>query len=302
MTHLTEMLDKYGIKTNVFVDAAYLLKMNQLKDKYPQLQRDFEAVTSHVNKLDKEGHSIQLHLHPQWCYSAFDGEKWILDKEHYKLSDMPLEEQKKLIHDGVTILNSLVEKKVKAFRAGGYSAENFPDLYDVFLAEGITIDTTVLRGDHYESIYQFYDYSDIPTKTSYPIFGTHKKENVEGKMTEYPISIKRLPFIVYFIKRFLNRSKMMEAQKKWGDGIGIGYPGGKKQMILTNLKMLTGMKSLASYIEFGYYLEEVYAYSKEHYTGNDFVIIGHPKVLAPYTINCLEHFILNHPEVTFKLF
>ena len=302
MKYLTEMLDKYGIKTNIFVDAAYLLRIRQLKNKFPQLQKDYDEVTSHISELDEKGHAIQLHLHPQWCYSSFNGEEWILDKDHYKLSDMPLDEQKNLIHDGVQLLNSLIKRKVTAFRAGGYSVENFPELYNTFLQEGIMVDTSVLRGEMYKSKYQTYDYRSIPKKTSYKFFGTLKKENIEGEMTEYPISVKRLPYILYFLKRLFNRSKMMEAQKKWGDGIGIGYPGGKKQMILTNLKMLTGMKSLASYIEFGYYLEEVYSYSKRHYTGNDFVIIGHPKILAPYTINCLEQFILNHPEITFKLF
>lgn len=305
MNHLTTMLDKHGAKLNVFVDAAYLLQMKKLKNDYPQLQKDYEAVTNHVRKLDANGHAIQLHLHPQWCYSHYDGNKWVLDKNHYKLSDMPLKEQKRLIHDGAQLLNSLVNRKVTAFRAGGYSIENFPELYDTFLEEGIVADSSVLRGEQYKSKYQTYDYRNIPKKSSYKFSKNHKIEDVSGKMTEYPLSVKITPFIVNItnslLYRIRNRQKWNAIKNKWGDGIGIGFPGGTKQKVLIYLKRLVGKKSIVAYVEYGMVLESVYSYAPKHFQGDDFVIIGHPKCLSPYTIECLDKFISNHPEIDFRL-
>lgn len=275
-----------------FVDATYLLKMRELKDRFPQLQKDYESVTNHVKRLDAEGHAIQLHLHPQWCYSSFNGSKWVLDKDHYKLSDMPLEEQKKLIHEGVQLLNSLVTRKVTAFRAGGYSVENFPDLYDTFLEEGIVADSSVLRGEHYESKYQTYDYRNIPALSSYRFSTSHKVKDDDGRMIEYPLSVKITPFFMYLVSRIVKRKDGKKAKKKWGDGVGIGYPGGKQQMILTNLKMLTSMKSIPSYIEYGYYLEDVYKYSVSHFKGEEFVIIGHRSVLVNTILDCWKDLLL----------
>lgn len=304
MKHLTAMLDKYGIKTSPFVDAAYLLQLRKYKDKFPQVQRDYDAVTAHIKKLDEEGHAIQLHLHPQWCYSIFDGEKWVLDKAHYKLSDMPLDEQKRLIHEGTELLNSLITKKVTAFRAGGYSVENFPEIFDTLLENGIIYDSSVLRGDFYKSSYQSYDYRKIPNKTSYSFQNSNKKEVEAGRMKEYPISVKMTPYFIYAIQRLLlKRSSVKKLRRTlWADGKGIGYPGGKRFMIKTNLQKIFKLKTIAAYIESGYYLDEVYEYVVNHYEGDEFVILGHPKGLSPYAIELLEIFIKSHLGLNYKVF
>ena len=226
MKYLCEMVDKYQIKMNIFVDAAYLLQLQRFKEKYPQLEKDWNTVVNNIKELEKQGHSIQLHLHPQWYYSTYDGEEWRLDYEHYKLNDMPLDEQKSLIHKGVTILNSILKHKAVAFRAGGYSIENFSDLYESFLSEGITIDSSVLPGGKSEGKFQSYDYLNIHPKSSYLFSYNHKLENKTGSMIEYPIStMKELP-LVYLFKRIL-RKRNDDSMKIWGDGKSVGtVPGG----------------------------------------------------------------------------
>lgn len=305
MNYLTEMTDKYGIKLNIFVDAAYILRLIKLKEQFPILDQDLKIVTDHIRKLDAEGHSIQLHLHPQWCYSTFDGVKWILDMEHYKLSDMPFEEQKQLIKDGVAILNSLTSRKVSTFRAGGYSLNNYSELYDVFISEGITKDTSVLRGEYSKGKYQTYDYRKVPNKTSYRVSSDIKIEDNGGNMTEYPISTIRTLSIVYLLnkwKRHYEYSDIIVPKIKWGDGQGIGYSGNKCQILLNKIKMLFGKKSIRASIDIGVDLENVYSYSRKHYEGDNFVIIGHPKAISPFAISVLERFVINHPEIEFTVF
>lgn len=305
MSHLTEMTDKYDIKMNVFVDAAYLLKMRKLKDQYPQLQKDYNTVTNHIRKLDVEGHSIQLHLHPQWLYSAFNGKEWELDIDHYKLSDMPLEEQKQLIVDGTSLLNSIITRKVTAFRAGGYSIENFSDLYDTFLSVGITIDTSVLRGEYAYGKYQTYDYRRVPDKTTWKFNKNHKEEDPQGKMTEYPISTIVLPAVRYLLNKKASHkelSNITSSRQKWGNGVGIGYPGNKYQILMKKARMFFGNKSIRATVEGAADLEKVYKYTSLYYKGDDFVIIGHPKAISPYSIDVIERFINSHPEIEFKLF
>lgn len=305
MKHLTAMLDKYGIKMNVFVDAAYLLQMHKLKDQYPQLQKDYNTVSSHIRKLDAEGHAIQLHLHPQWLYSAFNDKEWNLDVDHYKLSDMPLEEQKKLIVDGTALLNSLITKKVVAFRAGGYSVENFPELYETFLSAGIKIDTSVLRGEYAYGKYQSYDYRKVPGKSTWKFYKYHKEEDTKGEMTEYPISTIVLPAVLYLLNKKIPHKELANissSRQKWGDGVGIGYPGNKYQIIMRKAGMFFGNKSIRASVEGAVDLEKVYKYTVRSNKGNNFVIIGHPKAISPYTIDVFERFIKRHPEIEFKLF
>lgn len=224
MNHLTAMLEKYSAKMNIFVDAAYLLKLKELKDLYPQLQNDFDIITKHITKLDAEGHAIQLHLHPQWCYYSFDGNVWIPDYNYYKLCDMPLDKQKQLIRDGITLLNSLVSKKVSAFRAGGYSIENFSQLYDTFLSVGITIETSGYRGNIVTGKYNTYDYRYLPMDTSWKFLKNHKKKDENGNMTEYPISTIVVPTWEYLLNKRAKHpefANISETKRIWGDGTSL---------------------------------------------------------------------------------
>lgn len=305
MEHLMSMVDKYNVKMNVFVDTAYLLQLRKLKEKHPQLQKDYDLVVQQIKEMDQRGHAIQLHLHPQWCYSQYNGEKWALDMDHYKMSDMSLSEQKSLINEGINLLNSLVTRKVTAFRAGGYSVENFSELYDTFLAGGITADSSAMHGGFRRGKYHSYDYRNIPNKTSYNVLKDIKSENPDGKMKEYPISSIDINGIVYLIKKRMmtkKNNKTPGSQVRWGNGESIGYPGGRVKVLLTKLGMLFQSKPVLASMDECLNIEDVLRYSKRHYFGDDFVIIGHPKTLTPHIINLLEYFIVYHPEIEFKIF
>ena len=90
MSKLTKVADKYGVKFVVFVDAAYLYRLHQLKSTCSDLLSEYELVSTNVRELEDDGHDIELHFHPQWLYSDYDNinHKWIMDYEHYKMSDM----------------------------------------------------------------------------------------------------------------------------------------------------------------------------------------------------------------------
>lgn len=305
MEQLMNMVDKYNVKMNVFVDTAYLLQLRKLKDSHPQLQHDYDMVVHNIKQIDQKGHAIQLHLHPQWCYSQYDGDKWVLDVDHYKLSDMSISEQKNLINDGIELLNSLVSRKITAFRAGGYSVENFSELYDTFLEGGITADSSAMHGGYRRGKYHSYDYRKIPNKTSYNVLKDIKTESPDGKMKEYPISTIDTIGFIYLIKKRIMAKKNNEITGsliRWGDGQSIGLPGGRIKVLFTKLSMLFNSNPIQASMDDCLSIEDVLKYSKRHYTGDDFVIIGHPKTFSPHVINLLEHFIINHSEINFRLF
>ncbi len=305
MMHLMDMVDKYNVKLNVFVDAAYLLQLNKLRSEFHRLQQDYEMVTNNIRQIDQRGHAIQLHLHPQWYYSSFDGEKWILDMDHYKLSDMPLADQISLVNEGAALLNNLVTRRITAFRAGGYSIENFTELYTTFLANGIVTDTSAIHGGYSSGKYHTYDFRDVPKKTSYMVLKDIKRENTKGQMREYPISTIDTIGIGYLLKKRTMTKKnnsIHGSKREWGDGEIIGYPGGKLKVLITKLNLLFNSKPLLASMDEYINLEDVLTYSRRHYAGDDFVIIGHPKTFSPHIINLLEYFITNHSDITFKLF
>ncbi|KAA3703073.1 polysaccharide deacetylase family protein, partial [Bacteroides salyersiae] len=167
MNSFISMLDRYGIKATIFVDAAYLLRLSELKDKHDKLKSDFELISDHLKCLEQDGHDIQLHFHPQWIYSDYDSKQWIMDFEHYKLSDLPENVLRTSFYSARLLLEEIIGKKIIAFRAGGYSLPTYSGYIDLFKLNGIKIDSSVLRGAYVDSKYQKYDYRNIPKASIY---------------------------------------------------------------------------------------------------------------------------------------
>ena len=303
MNALTEMLDKYNIKCNVFVDAAYLLRLYQLKGN-KAIDEQFQLVTSHIQGLSSQGHSIQFHFHPQWLYSRYEN-GWIMDFDHYKISDMPLEEIKTLIPQAIELLQSYSSNKLKAFRAGGFSFPDEPCFYDILRKYGIDIDTSVLGGAKAKSKYQTYNYTKIPAYSPYRFNDDICVDNKNGFFTEYPItSITMSGFRYWVIKYFL--SKRFRAQpnsNKYGDGLGIGIPGGRYDRLIHKLKRIFTSSVIYAAIDgfLSLYLENIYSYTVRN-KADVFVIIGHPKIISDNSIRNFERFINRHKDLDFSLF
>ena len=305
MEALTKMLDKYGIKVNVMVDAAYLYRMNQLKDADNRIAEEFKLVSDNVRNLANQGHAIQFHFHSQWIHTEFVDGHWKMDMEHYKLSDLPHEEMLHTLSDALDLLNSISGQKAVAYRA----VDGLPLIEHIILKlkeKGIKVDTSVLRYSKTKTKFQTYDYSKVPNKTSYPFSRRICNEDSSGSFTEYPISVKPYNSISYLLMK--RRLKSMDSnglsKERWNDGIGAGYPGGKLTALKIKLKKFLGRNVLyASFDgELALLLPEIFNYSQKKYKGDDFVIISHPKLFTPSAIANLEKFVKETKNVEYKLF
>ena len=64
--------DKYNIKATLFVDVAEILAMK----KYDVFKDDVLRAEQQLISAHKNGHDIQLHIHPWWFDANFVNEKW----------------------------------------------------------------------------------------------------------------------------------------------------------------------------------------------------------------------------------
>src|ERR1700733_6978930 len=72
-TMLINIAKKHDVRFSFFVDCGFLLKLDEFRKKYPVLENDYIAVVSQIKKLSSSGHDIQLHIHPHWEDSYYDG-------------------------------------------------------------------------------------------------------------------------------------------------------------------------------------------------------------------------------------
>lgn len=288
---------KYNVFFTFFVDATYIFRLNQLKGDHKKLQNDYKQITSQLKDIVSSGNGVQLHIHPHWIKSNYDGHKWELNYNAYKLSSFSQTEINSIIVKSKELLEEITKTKISAFRAGGFSIQPFTNVSKIFKKLGIKIDSSVFSNEKYESKYQSYDYTKIPDKSEWNFESDICIENNKGYFKELPISTVKLnPFFYWklaFVK-FLNNYSLHD---DFGDGNSISNSSTNYFEKLTSFS--NGLASFDGYK--ASYLEDALKQIKMKEFSN-FVVISHPKSVSPYSLNKLEKFIQkNIYNSTFKL-
>lgn len=289
-TALCNMLRKYSVKVTFFVDCAYLLRMSELKDNYPALQKDYDDVVTNLQYLHGQGHSLQYHFHPQWLYSTYDNAGWHMDYDHYKLSDVEETKLRKDFRNGIILLESIVNEKPVAFRAGGFSLTTCNYYVDLFKENGILIDSSV-NGGKVSSKLHSYDYTNAPQKTSWLFEDDVNIPVKNGKFREYSITRAGRKKIGIF--SILDRYKLKANYKstiEYCDGGGSEFS--KFDTFKKYFPQLFRIGKAFMTMDIFYSCALINQYKTISKTDEDtIVIIGHPKHLSDASIKNTELFI-----------
>ena len=293
MNALTAVVEKYGARFVIFVDAAYLYRLKQLSSSSLKAKEDLNLVSHHLQDLNAKGHDIELHFHPQWLFSDYSNSGWSMDLKHYKLADLNLSDVYAQFKETKNILDNIIERQTIAFRAGGYSLNSFNDYIKLLRDNAIKIDSSVLRGKFKKGNFQSYNYAITPNKSSYRFSDNVCVEDVTGDFVEYPITTShKMPGWKYMLKKRKLISIFGDREEKWSDGVGIGVHLSRKEFILSHIrKFLNGTSINASIDGFNVvFLGEMYQTLKMNDI-KDMVIIGHPKNASIQSIVFFDRFL-----------
>jgi hypothetical protein len=89
---ILSVLRKYNIKATIFIEIAEYWKLREEWDKGNKMgyiEDPALNMKKQIVNAFKEGHDVQLHIHPQWLNAIYD-KKWILDS-NWCMKDIPLE-------------------------------------------------------------------------------------------------------------------------------------------------------------------------------------------------------------------
>lgn len=283
---LIELLNKYNVKASFFVDSGYLIKLEEFKKKYSNLEKDYNRIIEQITILHNNGHDIQLHIHPHWEDSFYDGEKWVLDTKRYRLHSFNEDDIKKIVFNYKNVLTNIVGNKIFVFRGGGWCIQPFGRLKSALKENSISLDSTVYANGYNSSDTHYYDFRSAPNQTIWTFDEDPLVEDVNGYFTEIPISSFRVPPSFYwkfaFIRKF-GRNKY----KKFGNGSAVGSSTWDKIKML--IKSSNSVVSIDGYR--AVFLEKAFKIFSKIINNKHFVIIGHPKALSPYSLEMLELFL-----------
>lgn len=282
---LLEMSRKHKASMTFFVDIGYIIAMERQFHEFSILKMDYDLVVDQIQEMIVVGCDVQLHIHPHWEKSYFDGEKWqIVTKNAYKLADFETEERERIIRTYKTKLDSIIGRKTHTFRAGGWCIQPFDQLEKLFQELEIKYDSSVFPGGHFEAGEYSFDFRNVPTKDRYRFQNDVCLENENGFFTELPIGSYRYSPLFYWRLYILGRLNPA-AHKMIGDGIFMSQPGRKKQ-VLTHFTWNHASTD-------GFYATKMTKITKNALRKNqsNLVFIGHPKSCTFYSLELLNRYM-----------
>lgn len=286
-SELIRIAERYQVRFVFFVDIGYLLRLDHFRKQYPSLNSDYESVTAQIKLLHSSGHDVQLHVHPHWEDSIYDGQKWKIDVRRYKLADFEPAAAAEIFSRYKRALEELTGSKPTVYRAGGWCIQPFSAFRELFLKEGIRIDSSVFSGGYFSSDQYAYDFRNAPDKGKYRFEEDVNVEVKDGSFVELPIaSIRNNP--LFFWRLFWLGRRNPALHKPLGNGRAMAAPGYRKKLLTrftTNPVSVDGYN--ARLLETA--LRQTVSAGKEH-----LVIIGHPKALSPYSLRQIETFVSRH--------
>ena len=288
---LLKIVDPYNIKIVFFVDVGYLIKLEEYRFQYPELNLDYHKVTKQIKQLSQAGHGIELHIHPHWENTVYNGNKWVFNTSNYKLSDFSKPEAHKIVLKYSAFLEKISGKTPIAFRAGGWSAQPFSHIKEALKEVNIIVDSTVYPKGYHVSKNQSYDFRNVAQyKTKYRFNDDLVIEDNQGHFIEYPISSYKVhPF--FFWRFAFNKLKKSKQHISFGKGQAIPKP--KKELIRLMTRYSHSVVSIDGF-KASFMQKAFNKYLKNTNQDGHFVLIGHPKAFTPYSLTKTKAFITKY--------
>lgn len=269
-----------GVCFTFFVDVLYLMKAKEYIGRSEIMKQDYDLVCQQIRDLAKEGHSVQLHLHPQWYYSSYDldQEKWRIDFEHYSLDACPMHDVEIMVKDGIKKLKEVSGKPVTAFRAGGYCFPRNPGYADILFKYGIIMDSSAFMFRKESTSFWNFDYSNIINYERYRFDDSVNSAIENGRFEEYPIASAKMHPFYCIPKRLITGWIYKEKGSVSGDGLGVGARQSIRAKMRSRLYMMTHSIILPASIDSkkSVFIDSIMKIAVRK-NNDTFVILGHPK-------------------------
>src|ERR1035437_8742803 len=91
---LISFLKKNNSKMTVFWDILHYYLLLQYEKNFPELKDDRLLIEKQILDLAKNGHDIQLHLHPHWLDAQYENGRWIFQYGRFRLNKLKNEDKK----------------------------------------------------------------------------------------------------------------------------------------------------------------------------------------------------------------
>jgi hypothetical protein len=156
MRKLVKIFNKYGIRGSFNAEVMQQLAYRNHEGRFPELKVLADEWEQVVIESFRQGHDIQLHLHPQWSNADYQGHgNWKL-KGDWSIINYPSQQIRAMIASGKQYLETLLRKIAPgyacvSFRAGSWCAAPSDSLLPILSDLGFDFDMSIVAGIRYDT-------------------------------------------------------------------------------------------------------------------------------------------------------
>jgi hypothetical protein len=289
-----QLAARHGVPLVLFVDVLWLLRLRELASSHRALMAEHLRVCQQLERAVKAGHELQLHLHPHWVDSRWEGERWQMDLRRYRLHQFGDAEIADMALRGAEALRAFGGSgTVNAFRAGGWCLQPFERLRQPLRAAGIRIDSTVYADGLQSGGAHDYDFRGAPAASRWR-FDTDPLVPVDdGPMLELPIASHSAGPALFW-RMALARKLKLPRHRPLGRGEAVmPSKGDLLRKLFGSTHSVVSIDGLKASL-----LEPAWREARRR-EQQDFVVIGHPKATTRWSLEQLARFLHRHADERF---
>lgn len=150
LRRLLEIYAKVGARTTILPDVMQQLAFRRCENKHPDLKPLADSWDEHARDAFRQGHDIQLHLHPQWRNAEYANGRWQLDGD-WSILNYDRDNAYAMLAEGKEYLERLLrpidaDYQCIAFRAGALAAAPSVHLFRSLVDLGMQLDVSIAAG------------------------------------------------------------------------------------------------------------------------------------------------------------
>lgn len=164
MRKLVKIFNNYGIRGSFNAEVLQQLAYRNQQERFPELKVMADEWEQVVMESFRQGHDIQLHLHPQWLGATYQGQgNWKLGGD-WSILNYPHQQIRAMLTSGKQYLETLLRKIDSAyycvsFRAGAWCAAPSDSLLPILSDLGFVFDMSIVAGIRYDTPQVKLDYT-----------------------------------------------------------------------------------------------------------------------------------------------
>jgi hypothetical protein len=155
MRELVKIFNAHGLHGSFNAEVMQQLTFRKFGDEYPELKALADEWDSVVQETFRQGHDIQLHIHPQWKNAQYADGQWRLTAD-WSILNYDAEEAYRMIAAGKEYLEKLLrpiapDYRCISFRSGSWCIAPSPHMLNLLVRLGIIFDMSIVGGVRYET-------------------------------------------------------------------------------------------------------------------------------------------------------